>query len=324
MGRVSCSIDASQPLVCEMGGITMRQYFLDFKKSLEGQLRARDRIKEIYGLDVPVGLPGFSYHHISALGCEIVFPPNSDPAVKVPIFQSLEETEDFPEPDFLSSGTCPHFVRMCEYFASRLPESAIRPVFGAEGPITTAALLRGQDFFAEVMLYPDRVKDYMRRVSDSIAAFHRAVADFAGVPLEREAAGLCDDFAGMLPPDRYEELAVPATAAYYEVFGAKRRMLHCELLRKDHLRFLPQMGITFFDPGINQYLTPGIIACHTQVPFQWRYLCTDIARWTAEQLKDNYRRAVEQGASHIYMAVWSDTPLENVRAFMELKEELES
>jgi len=182
MGKVSCSIDASQPLVCEMGGITMREYFLDFKKSLEGQLRARDRIKEIYGLDVPVGLPGFSYHHISALGCEIVFPPNSDPAVKAPIFQSLEETEDFPEPDFLSSGTCPHFVRMCEYFASRLPETVIRPVLGAEGPITTAALLRGQDFFAEVMLYPDRVKDYMRRVSDSIAAFHRAVADLCCHP----------------------------------------------------------------------------------------------------------------------------------------------
>ena len=323
MRKVSCSIDASQPLVCAMGGITMREYFLDCKKSFEGQLRARERIRDIYDLDAPVSPPGFSYHHVSALGCETVFPPNSDPAVKAPIFRSLEATEHFPEPDFLSSGTCPHFIRMCEYFASRLPESGIKPLFGTEGPITTAALLRGQDFFVELMLYPDKVKDYMRRVSDSMAAFHRAVADFTGVSLSREAAGLCDDFAGMLPPHRYEELALPATVAYYEVFGAKRRMLHCELLHKDHLGFLAQMGITFFDPGINQYLTPDIIARHTCVPFEWRYLCTDTDRWSAEQLKSNYRRAAQQGASRIYMAVWPDTPLENVQAFKELKGELE-
>ena len=118
-------------------------------------------------------------------------------------------------------------------------------------------------------------------------------------------------------------LAVPATMEYYDMFGAAHRSLHCELLHREHMRFLQPMGITFYDPGVNQYLSPEVIRAHTDVPFQWRYRCTEVAFWTPQQVKENYRRAARQGASRLYMEVMPETPLENVEAYKDLREEVE-
>lgn len=319
---VPWSVSVQSDTIATLGKISMHQLYLDPQASLSGFLRAREKIKKLYGLPLVIHIPGLCYVHISTLGSEIVFPENSEPNVKKPIIKDLNQINNFPSPNFLNSGLVPHFIRMYEFFKKKLPDEKIGFGLGVEGPITTAVLLRGTDFFVDVKLCPQNVHKLLAKVIESIKNFEKVVANFHGVPYKQEEVWLVDDFAGLFSPEDYEKFAIPCTKKYYDLRGAKARHLHCELLRREHLKYLIQMGITLYDPDADQYLSPRIIKEEIDIPFYWRPRVNDMMHWQPEEVKSACRKAVQEGASFIDLELYSTIPEKNVRAFIEVGEEL--
>ena len=71
--------------------------------------------------------------------------------------------------------------------------------------------------------------------------------------------GFPDDFAGMFGPNLFGEFVVPYWEQIYQWMNAGQRMLFSELLRVEHLPFLKQVKLDYYDPGVDQYLTPELL-----------------------------------------------------------------
>jgi len=136
---------------------------------LEGNKIAR----EIYGdrIHLPApAVPPISYIHLAALGAKIQFPeedgePNARPAGFSSIDEAIERVE---EP--VNFAECEWVINR-QKFAEDLGKilgKSIRPSLGLEGPITTAALLCGNDFYAELLAEPEKSKRFLGALTNSI------------------------------------------------------------------------------------------------------------------------------------------------------------
>ena len=94
--------------------------------------------------------------------------------------------------------------------------------------------------------------------------------------------------------------------------------MHSELLRREHLKFLPELGVTAYDPGTNQYLTIADIKSEIDIRFSWNLKpSADMLQGTPDTIKAKYEQAVAEGAPEIATELCRGVPRENVRAFIE-------
>ena len=111
---------------------------------------------------VPPSCPHFSYGHLSSIGAKLNHPDNSEPNV-IPMFDSIEEgikwlKKDF---DFADCDMFRHFYDTYLYLKESFTDEKINFSYGKQGPITSAVLLRGQDFFMDVYDKPELVCEFL-------------------------------------------------------------------------------------------------------------------------------------------------------------------
>jgi len=87
----------------------------------------------------------------------------------------------------------------------------------------------------------------------------------------------------------FPQFVLPYWDALYAGLQATSRSLHSELLRKEHLRFLPDVGISSFDPSADQYLSPETLRDHCPVPFTLRILSWHVRHNSPSRLQTMYR-----------------------------------
>jgi hypothetical protein len=275
-------------------------------------------------LGAPVPRPriaGFSYTYISALGAAVIFPAGSEPNV-APLIRSAEDIDAIEEPaDYLASGVAPQRLETMRELARRRPDAEFN-LDRAEGPLTSAALLMGQDFFRLPYEDPARAHRLLGFVVRSSLNYNRAVRRFLGEPEAPGAVGLCDDFAGIFPPEVFAEFVVPYWEETYAGQNATERHLHSELLREGHLPFLAELGIATFDPSADQYVTPEFLRAHCPVPFTARIQAWDIRDKSPRELQAIYRRVATAAPVQIafYMTHLADE--DKIRALLEVAREL--
>lgn len=266
----------------------------DLHTSVDAMLRAHEAIlpmAERLGVDPPPPhLAGFAYPHVSTIGCEVVISSHSvEPWVR-PCIQRPEDIDRLEEPDeYLSAGVVPERLALAEELRSRHPEASNRIGHDYEGPVTTAALLMGQDFFTLPYDDPVRAHRLMEFVTRSAIRYARTIRAHQGRAEEGGRQGMPDDFAGMFGPDQFEEFVVPYWQQMYEGLGAESRGVHSELLRREHLRFLADVRIDEFDPSVDQYLTPEILDDACPVPYTLRMWPAEVRDHTPEELVSMYR-----------------------------------
>jgi len=278
---------------------------------------------ERFGVEPPAPrLAGFAYNHVSALGAEVVFTEDSEPNV-LPIIKEPEDIDRLAEPrDYLARGVVPRRLAVFEELQKRRGD-ALRTIGHAfEGPVTTAVLLMGPDFFTLPYDDPQRAHRLLSFCVESACNYARAIGERLGAPVAPGPVGIPDDFAGMFGPGIFAEFVAPYWDRMYEGLEATERHLHSELLRKDHLSFLKELNIAVFDPSADQYVTTELLSRHCPVPFTARIQSWDIRDRTAEQLQSMYRELAKYSpvAISFFMgALWQE---QKVLALLEVAGEL--
>ncbi|NDK15357.1 MAG: hypothetical protein COY42_34985 [Armatimonadetes bacterium CG_4_10_14_0_8_um_filter_66_14] len=319
------SVSGTQGALRELTGVPIRAFNLDTEVCIEAYRRGRPLLREMFGDDV--GLPGVStpavsYGHPNTLGAELVFPEGGEVGVR-PLYGSLTEgIEALKRPmDFLSQGMAPFFLDFREKLREALPGEAVGLSFGAEGPITTAYELRGQEFYMDVVDDPPLAIRFLKAAVDSVHRYHEALCALDGRPaVNPNSGGMCDDCASFIPPRLWPEVVLPAWERYYLGMTTGRRSAHVESLNVEHLPFLEDIGLCHFDPSISPRLTPPIIASHCRVPFLWRLGSFHYSEMSVQEVEDFVYQSAADCASSVcsYVAegMCNDAGVAKVHAFI--------
>lgn len=278
-------------LLTEVGQVSLRDLHFD----VDAIIHAHEAVQPIADrLGVPGPRPhiaGFTYPHIASLGANIEFPEHSDPAPS-PLISSPEEIDALAEPDdYLAAPLIRQRLGALERLIERCPHAAKSIGHPYEGPITTAALILGQQFFTLPYDDPERAHRLLDFSSTSALNYARAIHDYFGAEFPPNHVAIPDDFAGIFPPRKFREFVLP----YWERFFAEgregcTRFLHSELLRPDHLPLLAEVKLDVYDPGVNQYLDAESVSRCCPCRFQFRISPAQMRDLAADDLVALYRR----------------------------------
>ncbi len=305
----------------EYAGTKLGPYYSSAQACVETQVRAREILRSLYGVDIgQPGLPVPAYVGVASLGAHLVLPDDHPPMVanqgRVLADRKAvwELRPALPE----ESEWLGRYAEIRDDMGRLLGKP---PAMGAgqEGPITSAVLLRGDQFFLDVLDEPEVAHHLLGVVTQTYISFVRHVRRINGQE-EGGAVGIADDMAGMLPPSLWPEFLVPYWERIYQELGPGRRSVHTELLRPGHLHFLTEMKIDSYDPGNDQYLEVTDVAHLVDVMnVSWNlYTVRDMLNGTPESVRDTYEAAVRAGMKSIMTELCRRTPQENIRAFVEV------
>ncbi len=283
----------SDALIAEAGGVKQR----DLHRDVEAICKAYDAIRPIaarLAVEAPKPrLAAFTYTHIAALGAEIEF---SDFEPKPhPIIHSPEDIDHLQEPEnYLQADLIQERLRISAELKRRFSETSNFVGHLFEGPVTSAVLLMGEDFFTLPYDDPKRAHQLMRFCVNGTLSYAQAITEHFGEVLSPfSAGGFPDDFAGMFAPSIFGELVVPYWEQLYQGIKASPRMLHSELLHVGHLPFLKQLNIDYYDPGVDQFLTPELLREHCPTRFQCRITDWEVRDMNTAELQKRYRHLAD-------------------------------
>lgn len=255
--KFHCGI--SEGFIIKHAGITYNQLHFD----ADAIVYAYEKIKEValrLSITPPIPhLAGFAYSHVASLGCEIIFPENSEPK-PLPLLKNTLDIDNLHEPqDYLASPVIKKKLASLEKLLEKVPNTWKSIGHLYEGPITTAMLLMGESFLTLPYDDPKKAHKLLRFCAKSALNYAYAIREKLNIPIDPGTVGIPDDFAGMLPPFLFEEFVLPYWEVLYSGMKATERHLHSELLRPDHLPLLKKTKIDLYDPGADQYVTPEIL-----------------------------------------------------------------
>jgi len=254
-------------------------------------------------------------------GADLVMTEDDMPMIRGHPLNSAEDVRKLTMPEcYLEHPAMAPYVEQYRWLVDRAGASmAVGLSPGTQGPVTTAKLLRGQDFFVDLLEHPDEAHRLLEFVTDSTIRFWREVRQFTGQPLQGGAVAVGDDFAGLMSPRLFEEFAVPCYMRIYEAFKADIRLHHTELVRPAHLRYLSAMQVDYLNLGEDQYLTPRDVAAATDVPFEWHVKTATVAHGTPEMVRSEYVDAIRDGAPAMITELCARRmPFDNIRAFIDI------
>ena len=302
-------VNCGMPALGELAAVPLHFLFREADAIIEAYQTGVPRLRELFGPDVEVCHPGWAhicYGHVNTLGCQFVFPDDSDVGV-VPVYPSLNEGIDAlqNEIDFAGSGMFPFYLALWAKLRNAFPEHQV-PFAGleAEGPLTTAWLLRGHDFFLDIHDNRDRAKAFLGAVTDSVIGYKRLLASINGQPeFSGEGADIADDGASMIHPDLWPELVVPSLDQYYRGTTGGQRRAHIENLSVGHLRHLNELGIGLFDPSVSPKLTPALVRDHARIPFLWRLSAMQLREMSEEQVERWVFASAADGPTSVFFHI---------------------
>lgn len=307
--RYSWFVNCGMPAYAELAEIPLDQLFLNVDAIVEAFREGRPLAEELFGPDVTYGpprWPAISYGHINTLGSQLFFPEDSEPG-HTPLYGSLQEGIEAlkSEVDFMKAGMFPFYLQMWNRLKKLFPEETIEfRTFGFEGPVGTAWALRGHDFFLDIYERPDLLPEYMRSVTVSIISYKKLVDSLKRESdLANREVFLYDDVAALLSPSCWPEVVIPYHQLFFDRQMACVRKAHIEGMTVNHLPFLDQLQLDWYDPSASPRLTPEVIRDNCRVPFGWRLNTTDYPRLSCEEIEEWVFNAVADGASRVRTVV---------------------
>ena len=311
----------------ELTGIPIKDVSLDPQTGIELYRKARPLLRDMFGPDVrplPVSTPAVSYGHINCLGAELMFPDDGE-VNHGRLCESLQDAvEILKKPvDFSQAGMMPFYLDYLEQMRKAFPGEQVKFAFKSEGPITTAYTIRRDDFFYDLYDNPELTKEFLRLITESIIEYDHFLNQAIRDAPEINPGGyeLCDDIASMISPKLWREMVIPYIDQRYQGLTPVKRTAHMEDLRPDHLPFLEELGLVFFDPSISPQINPKIIRERCRVPFAWRLGNFHYRYLSVQDVTDFVFQATADGASTVFTIVGSmmcnEETVPKVKAFID-------
>jgi hypothetical protein len=165
-------------------------------------------------------------------------------------------------------------------------------------------LLRGHDFFMDILDEPELAKEYLHAVVDSVVRYRKTVRRINGEPeFAVEGMGLVDDVSAMIAPARWPELVMPFLERYYQEQTTGARGAHIEDLRVDHLKYLDQLQLNSYDPSVSPKLSPALIRDNCSVSFSWKLNSMHYREFSEREIEAWVFDAAAGGASGVWTCV---------------------
>jgi len=324
--RIPWSVATPEEVMTEYVGVKLRDYYFNPAVMMDVQLKSSEIMHELYGLPVrkSVGASFTSYICASALGLEVHFPEDNCPQWARHPMGRIDEVDGLAVPkDLTAVGLMPRILANYEYMKRHAPPGVtVHPGGGgAQGPWTTAVVLRGTDIFLDVYEKPAQVHKLLGIITETAIELIHTFDRIAGVT-NRMAVGFGDDYGGLLSPPMYWEFSGQYMKRIGDAFSATRRSLHSESLTRAHLKHLADIGITSFDAGTVKGLTITDLKECLSIPFLLQFKTSeDMLLSTPERIQRKYREMVAEGATQMMVELCRRVPRENVRAFVEVARE---
>ncbi|NMA08495.1 MAG: hypothetical protein GX929_05215 [Clostridiales bacterium] len=297
---ITFTVEVYPDVIPCLGGITMKQFYLDADAAVQAWRKQLAFVPETFGDAIPPREPTaapLSYGHLVCLGCPLRYPEDAEPNVS-PAVSSLDDAiallKDARGMDFSKTAIWKHYAAMSDTIRAAFPQAPKFAGLGMEGPLTSAALLRGQDFYLDLLDEPEKCAEYLSLMTGSIVEYLKQTRRVNGQPeYSAGGVGLCDDLASMVPPSMWDTHVVPFWRQYYRsLTSSKNWSVHCEALYPAHLPYLRKAGIIRYQPSVSPRLTLENVRANTDIPFDWllyAYRITDmtdaeIAAWQDETL----------------------------------------
>ena len=321
-----------QSALLYLTGVNKRDFFLEQEACRIVNERGRREILEMFGDRLRMPAPscaGLSYGHLASLGARVSFPDDSEPNV-LPLFSNLEEgirwlKRDF---DFADNDLFRTYHKIFEYLKAAFPgERVVFSGYSYQGPITSAVLLRGEDFYMDLYDEPELSKEFLELLIGSVVRFKHFLNRINGLPeVDAASSYIGDDLSSLVSPWLWSEFVVPSLKRYYEGTTTGRRNIHVENLSPEHLPNLEAAGISFYDPSVSALLSPRIIRERIPIDFTWRLLSIRIPEMTVDEVVRWVYHSYEEGARnlHTYMTNVYCSPEHQpkAKAFMDTCENL--
>jgi len=283
-----CGID--ERLIARYAGVTLKQMHFDADAIIFAYKKAGE-ITEKLGIEPLIPhLAGFTYPHVASLGCEVIFPEDSEPK-PLPIIKESTDIDNLSEPDdYLAAPLVQKKLESLENLLEEYP-NAIKSIGHLyEGPATTAMLLMGEKFLTLPYDDPKRAHKLLEFSAKSAVNYANTIREKLELPIEPCPVSIPDDFAGIFPPSIFEEFVLPYWDILYLGMQATERHLHSELLRANHLPLLKKVNIDLFDPSADQYLTPKFLRDNCPCRFTLCIKEWEIDNFSIEELEKLYER----------------------------------
>jgi len=300
-------VEVSVEELVYLGKTAYGEYYTNpsvFRKTWETGYQA---LREMFADSEYVSLPGIScpplsYGHLGCIGAKIRYPEDSEPNM-TQMVDSVEDGIKWLERDwdFAKSDLYKLYDAYWRKIKDDFPGQTYFSGLGKEGPITSAVLMRGQDFFVDMYEKPEESKKFLSLLTESIIKFDKFMRKINNVTVTGDmGVGLVDDFAGFTSPGLYDEFVIPYWNQYYgglTVTG--NRWLHCEGMSRKHLPYLAKGKINHFQPSVSPLLTCQMLAedlKDSKIQYDWMLPTFDLIAMDDNQIQQWVKDTVATGA----------------------------
>ena len=298
------SVSVATDVILKLTGTSVRDFCLNPQAGIEAYRQGRPLARRRFGPDVSlpaVFTPKIFYGFSNALGSELIFPEDSEVG-QSHIYHSLAQgIAALQKPvDFAKAGMAPHFLDYRRQLFKAFPNEPIGYGLSAEGPLTTAYELRGQDFFIDILDDPELALQFLNLTTEGVIRYNHWTRPLhEAPPISPDGTHLKDDLASLVPARMWPQFVLPFWEQYYRGLTTGRRTAHVENLRAEQLKFLETIGLVSYDPSVSPMLNPRIINANCRVPFAWKVFSFQYRGMNCQDVQDVVFQAVADGASAV-------------------------
>ena len=188
----------------------------------------------------------------SAFGSRCVFPRNEFPFADK-IISNVEQIADLKTPDPRTDGLLPFMLSRLRWSRPHIEDMGHKIRFSvSRGPLNVASFLMGMtDFLVALKTDPEPTHKLLRIITDFLKQWHA---------LQRETIPtidgilMLDDVVGFMGEQDFVEFGLPYFRELYDA-NVSVKFFHNDAPCAKSIKYYPEAGINFYNPGIQTSLT---------------------------------------------------------------------
>jgi len=303
------TVEVYHDVIPAIAKVSMNDFYMDKKKCAYAWKKGTEVLKDYYGDLFPMRKPSpppISYGHLISIGAPVTIPEDGEPNITAfagSIDEAIDILKEKKGMDFSANQWFQHYLELWDYLKTEFPEENIPfSGFGDQGPLTSAVLMRGQDFLLDLYDEPEKCKVFLELLTDSTIDFTKLIRRINNQPEIQPNGGIVDDHASLIPPAMWDEFVIPYWDQRFNgIYSGPSRFVHVENLFPAHLKYLKHAKITHYQPSVSDMITLEAVRDNLDpdITVDWLLYSYYITGMTDEQIQAWVDEVVQAGIAII-------------------------